>query len=247
MVYNYTVFSYFYYAFTTQNVTANTVLIAGYLSPAPLEVTEPVAEGGGPRPHVGGVKVLYSGYSNFTNNDGYFSIPKHHGSDKLRIVVTTQVGYEMLKNTVSHQKTVASTAPMAVYTIAKYKESDRPSQKKVTDGASLDPNQWYWQVTAQGNTLENGLTSHDLVIVSDPKHIYIQDASIHYCQEHNQFIIPQNLIFVVTTPDHATITKDDQFVQSVDASEKNDTIEQAGSNDEKDKIERTIVHGAAVA
>ncbi len=101
---------------------AGNPIIGGYLVPAPQEVIQPLNL---PTPVVGGIKITYSGYSDYTNRDGYFSFPKHHTDPEIRLIVCAETDYDLLKETVSKVKinSKAQNPAIAVYRITKQKET----------------------------------------------------------------------------------------------------------------------------
>ncbi|MDQ5890758.1 MAG: hypothetical protein QG604_632 [Candidatus Dependentiae bacterium] len=118
---------------------AGTPIIAGYLFPAPHEVLESMTIEEIKQPVVGGVKMTYSGYTDYTNSDGYFSFPKHHTEPELRIIVCPETDYDLTKNTVSSIKTKSATPAFVWYLVTK--QQDNGAAPVVTKDPNATPAQ----------------------------------------------------------------------------------------------------------
>lgn len=222
----------FFFVFATLLATMCSAkdLINGFISSAPEEVLTTVAATPLPTPVVGGIKITYGGGTNFTDTDGSFSFEKIHPEQTVRLIITTDYGYDLLKNTVSKQEMDTKKPPMHTYLLVKAQEKDGSSAKtpptNQTNQAPLDPNQWYWQVKDLGTGApENGLQPHDLIIHADPKDFYLQNDAIYYAQESNHLIIPQEVIYLLRTLPAATITRNDNYTASVDSAERHKVVE----------------------
>jgi hypothetical protein len=229
--------------------SASNPLIAGYICPAPDEVLYSLSAEKPVTPVVGGIKINYSGYVNYTNADGYFSFPKHHAANELRIIVCESADYDLLKNTVSKVQVKKIQQPtIAVYTITKHQEA-APKQDTSTPQPPSDaqPSAWYFKVSAQGTTLPHGiLNSQDCVIYCHPSELYLQDGAVYYAEENNNFILPLGCMYLLKTPQSASIDRNDVMTQSVDSGLNTDTV--ANTSSETDsmgnplpEIERTII------
>lgn len=232
------------------------IMIAGYITPTPLKVIESVTDGTAHQPTVGGIHMTYSGYRNFTNGDGYFSFPKHHPSHELRIIITTKMGYDLYKHTVSKQELPAEKPPIAVYRVQKLRESaqmmnrseqtDSPSYR-TNAPKSVDENQWLWKVKFDGSTPPSGgITSHDLVIFADPKHFYLQDGSVHYAEESNQFVLPHNMLYLLSAPPAPQIRRLDAYTESVDTQRESDVTGGSDGDNAAPPTERAISQASDV-
>ena len=194
--------------------TPSTPIIAGYISAVPDEVLNSISAETTTAPTVGGIKMTYSGYNNYTNNDGYFCFPKHHAANELRIIICNQTNYDLLKNTVSKIEISKKQQPtLAVYRIIKQKD----------DNAS------FFKIESQGTTLPTGgLLSSDLIIHADPACFYIQPDSVHFASSEPEdianFIIPTDVVYLLKSPEPIDLTKADNLTQSVDASLETDTV-----------------------
>lgn len=205
-------------------------LINGFLSPAPDEVLATVASPPLPDPVVGGIKMTYGGGTNFTDTDGSFSFEKTHAENEVRLIVTTDYGYDLLKNTVSKQEIDAANPPMHKYLLVKAQEKNTPSGSKPAandpNQAPIDPNQWYWKVSDAGaGAPSDGLQPHDIILHCDPKDIYLKNDAIYFAEENNHLIIPQDMIYLLKTPPPAAITQNDNYTASVDSREKHKVVE----------------------
>jgi hypothetical protein len=215
---------------------ASSVMLAGHLSPAPDEVLRAVQSGPITQPTVGGIKMTYAGYVDSTNNDGYFSFPWHNAQNELRIIITAETDFDRLKNTVSQLTSVkADKRPaLRVFRVTKQTETERDAEAKPQQEGplalkSFDPSQWYFKVSDEGTTLgDKGLSSQDLIIHCDPKHIYMQDGSMHFAEENSHFIIPHEVIYVLSTPPAFVLSDNDkdQLSLSVDANRIADEVKE---------------------
>ncbi len=239
--FNITVFILF--SITTTHVFNETPIIAGFVSSVPETVTTSIGLKSSERPVVGGIKITYSGYSNYTNNDGYFSFPKHHIPqqtdtiiDEIRLIICNDTSYNLLKNTVSKVEVnkKEQKPSLAVYRITKQKESATPSS---TPNASATANSmpsaspapadtsYFFKIESQGTSIpSNGLLSSDLIIHADPTYFYLHPNSTYYAEENNNFILPDNSIYLLKTPPAPELGKDDNLTQSVDAAIEVETI-----------------------
>jgi len=251
----------FFLLFSTPNFSpcASNPLIAGYISPAPDEVLYSLSAEKPEIPVVGGIKMNYSGYVNYTNADGYFSFPKHHAANELRIIVCESADYDLLKNTVSKVQIKKMQQPtIAVYKITKQQEqAEKEPQNNESTTKQLptdpQPGAWYFKVESLGNTLPDGmLSSQDCIIYCHPSAIYLKDGAVYYAEENNNFILPTGCIYLLKTPAAAPIERTDVMTQSVDAGLSTDTVENKSTEkdsmgDQLPGVERTILTTPAEA
>jgi len=204
--------------------------------------------------------MTYSGYANYTNNDGYFSFPKHHTSPDLRIIVCAETDYETLKETVSQIRINSKIqAPaLSVYQVTKQKENlsdektaaqkkkqaaaqtkqDKKTDEGTTKSDTPAPNEvWSYTVTAIGKTVPaNGIQSTDLVIHCDPSMIYMQDQACYYdsTEETSHFILPNESLFLLKTPPPPALERADILTESVESSIETDSV--ASKNNDTDSM-----------
>jgi hypothetical protein len=193
---------------------ASTPIIAGYITPVPDEVLDSLSTERPMPPIIGGIKMTYSGYNQYTNADGFFQFPKHHAANELRIVICSETDYNLLKNTVSKIEVTKKTKPtIAVYRITKDK----------------DENGSFCKVESQGTSAPSGgLLSSDIIIHADPNCFYIQADSVHFDSSEPDdianFIIPADTLYLLKTPTPSDLTKSDNLTESVDAKTESDIV-----------------------
>ncbi len=244
--------------------SAGTPLISGYISPAPDEVLRSLNHTEPTQPVVGGIKMTYSGYTDYTNNDGFFSFPKHHTNNALRVIICTQTNYDLLKQTVSQIKVTSSSPTIAVYLISKLQEEKKepvaqpqntsPSSDALPaqnpEAATPEPiatGCWYFKVERQGTTAPtDGIKPQDLIIHCDPAYVYLHDGGVYYAQENNNFIIPAECMYLLKTPPAADICQSDLMTQSIESNVQKDSIaskstEQDSMGNQLPGIERTTL------
>jgi hypothetical protein len=210
---------------------ASNPLIAGYIAPAPDEVLYSLSTQKPQTPVVGGIKINYSGYVNYTNADGYFSFPKHHAAHELRIIICESADYDLLKNTVSKVQVKKVQQPtIAVYKITKQQETTEQSAASESGTKQLptdpQPGAWYFKVESLGNSLPDGLlSSHDCIIYCHPSELYLQDGAVHYAEENSNFILPLGFAYLLKTPAATSIERTDVMTLSVDSCLSTDSVE----------------------
>lgn len=236
------------FSILTMHIQASGSLLTGYISPAPDEVLHSLTAGEAQKPVVGGIKLNYFGYSDYTQNDGYFSFPKTHTSNELRIIVCQETDYELLKNTVSQVKVKKVASPqIAVYKITKEQEAkpgtppakkDTPQNEDQKPEAKQDEPEsnstWYFKVESLGSSVpEGGLKQQDLIIFCNPADLYIYcgsekttppNAATYYAEENNNFIIPAECMYLLRSQQMADIEKDDAMTQLVDVDSRTNVV-----------------------
>jgi len=201
-------------AATPAGALTSTPIIAGYITPVPDEVLDSLSTEKPKPPIVGGIKMTYSGYNQYTNADGFFQFPKHHSANELRIIICSGTDYDLLKNTVSKIEVTKKTKPaIAVYRITKQK----------------DENGSFCKVESQGTSVPSGgLLSSDIIIHADPSCFYIQPDSVHFDSSEPDdianFIIPTDTLYLLRTPAPSELTKSDNLTESVDAKTESDMV-----------------------
>lgn len=219
-------------------------IIAGYVTPAPAEVLQDLSHEKPEPPVVGGIRVIYHGYSDYTNNDGYFTLPKEHTADSLRIIVSRSIDYDLLKNTVS-EITLPTTDPtrLAIFKVTKQKtalksEANRAPAEKAPEQPATQPAEaggdateplinrdeaWYYEIEQQ--ELKGGLSSRDVIIECEPADIYLNTREKHYTEESPHFILPSTCIYLLATPAAPELRHTDVFSQAVETTRESDTVE----------------------
>ena len=223
-------------------------IIAGYITPTPSEILHDLSHEHPQAPTVGGIRVTYHGYSDYSNNDGYFTLPKEHTADTLRIVVTRMVDYDLLKNTVSEIKLPSQDpAHIAIFKVTKKKTSlelkeqkkDKEHTKKDTEQATppsdttatgdageqaINQNEaWYFEIEPQ--ELKGGLSPRDIIIECEPGDVYLNTREKHYTEEGPHFILPSTCIYLLKTPAAPELHKTEVFSQNIESTKESDIVE----------------------
>jgi len=237
---------------------AGNPLIAGYISPVPDAVLAALTHEKQTPPVVGGIRLTYHGYTDYSNNDGYFNFPKYHPDETLRIVISREIDYNLLKKTVAEIKLpTQDPAKVAIYRVTKQKaslkeasenQSSRPKENKsapettapaketkaisgsdqVDEDKPLDQ-QEAWFFKIEPQELVGGISQRDLLIECLPGDVYINTQEDHYTEESTNFIMPSSCIYLLKTPEAPELKDTDAMNQAINTSIESDTVKAKGT------------------
>lgn len=128
------------------------------------------------KPPLSGLVAQYGGYTDMSNVDGLISFPQRHAAPKLYLAITPEVGMVKIKdNTYSHREYIDDPKiPVQLYQFQL-----KQDEKK----------HWYWDVTEEKIPTDKKVNPLTVVILTDPKNIYVPVG--HFQTTHNtQLIIP---------------------------------------------------------
>lgn len=159
-------------------------LISGYLQPTPPTILHSVHPTP-PSARVGGIPLSYAGYLDYSNNDGYFSIPKHHIENHIRLYITPRINLHTAQGSTISHLSLDEKSPVKGFLYTKSQD---------------EKGMWYWKVQPFTPPADKKIRSHDLVIFALPSDIYV-DTHTHYpLTDTYQMILPKN-IYVLRNSD----------------------------------------------
>lgn len=122
-----------------------------------------------------------AGNLDYSNKDGYFSLPKHHKKESVRLVIIPldQLSLNLVKGETASDMTAKSDNYTA-YNFEKKEDNEKC---------------WYWEVTKTDLAENKKVRSYDLILFADPKDIFVK-TGIYMATDSEQNILP-NVIYVL--------------------------------------------------
>lgn len=142
----------------------------------PSKIAEKMVEGGLRSklvPTLGGFLVLYNGYRDFSNKDGFVQLPLRHTSPKLYVLITSKIELQtIMGNTiacpVTPQGAVNSTLPSLIL------KDDVPAEMYLFEKKKDNNNNIFWRVSKVNRPADGVINPITMVILTNPMNIFVQ-------------------------------------------------------------------------
>jgi hypothetical protein len=137
----------------------------------------------------GGFLALYSGYADYSNQDGMVAFPLHSNIKKpIQLLITTHLKLvRMSTNTIGYEVLPPKNTRATLYTYER-----RQDKYKF----------WYWHVSQKDVALGKALKNKPVILLTDPENIYVATGDFQILKPSTSAILPNNL-YVINNEDNA--------------------------------------------
>ncbi len=161
------------------------------------------------QPPLSGIFAHYGGYSDISNPDGLISFPLRHTVQKLYIAITPQINlFTVRDNTFSHREYIIDANNQTKLYLFQLKENEKK--------------QWYWEVTEEKLPDDKRINNLTVVILTDPKNIYVPTGKF-LASQNVQLIIPDIYLIGRSSNEEVLLRHlidQDRYFESITTEEK---------------------------
>lgn len=161
-------------------------------------------------PKLGGFMSFYSGYLDYSNDNGLIAFPLRHTEPKLYLVITPH--FKLVKSkgeTISHLEFGdKKTAPSQIYLFEKKVDKNK---------------QFFWKVSEQEMPEDNIINPISVILLTKPKNIYIAKGDF-ISNDSKHIVLPENIYVVGTIGNNKALLNSvdiKRFFEPIELEEQN--------------------------